>query len=330
MRLVRLFIVCSLILLSAVYSSKAVEIEKPKEKLSQEDIEKIRNFFKDHPFPDSAYNVEIKKAAMNNQKEIRVGFILVPNPDFFSLFEKIKPVDAEVLERLFISPLMGARSDGNYGYVFPFDMEFELKSQTGEILQRYTRPFEFAARGKHWPGYGVPYMNHCPDSSFTSCLALFGKTNVLVNPGEVDIPLSVDSQNIKDVSASVVTKRNKEEADKKIKEAQKKQEEQESLRREGERLRREREAEEEARRDTPEYKRGVIAEQLCQNINSLDEVNKSLQRSNKVDAASATVNLSERRQLASSKMYLEEEIEKLKKEYKKLGGREFSRKKNCE
>lgn len=243
MRLVRLFIVCSLILLSAVYSSKAVEIEKPKEKLSKEDIEKIRNFFKDHPFPDSAYNVEIKKAAMNNQKEIRVDFILVPNPDFFSLFEKIKPVDAEVLalDRLFISPLMGAREDYYYGYVFPFDIEFELKSQTGEILQRYTRPFEFAVRTK----YVRPIMNECPkDSSLTSCLALFGKTNVLVNPGEVHIPLSVDSQSIiKDVSASVVTKRNKEEA-------QKKQEDQESSRREGEKMRREREAEEEARRDT--------------------------------------------------------------------------------
>lgn len=86
----------------------------------------------------------------------------------------------------------------------------------------------------------------------------------------------------------------------------------------------------EARRSTPEYKRSVIAEELCQQYNALSQANQAIKNQNEVDLATGTTNLYEKRQLGAAKLYIEKEIAKLKKEYNKIGGGDFSRKKHCE
>ena len=73
-----------------------------------------------------------------------------------------------------------------------------------------------------------------------------------------------------------------------------------------------------------------VTEELCRQYEALSQTNKAINRQNEVDLTSGTTNLYERRQLAAAKLYIEKEIERLKKEYKKLGEGEFSRKKQCE
>lgn len=92
---------------------------------------------------------------------------------------------------------------------------------------------------------------------------------------------------------------------------------------------REKQVEEEERKREERERIGVIVEELCQNLNSLAEVNEALQQSYQLDIASGTVNLYEKRKLTSSKMYLGKEIERLKREFTKLGGGTFLRNKNC-
>lgn len=120
------------------------------------------------------------------------------------------------------------------------------------------------------------------------------------------------------------------EEDERKKQAEKERIEAEMRAKEAEARAREVAEQEEARRNTPEYKRTVIAEELCQRYEELGQANQVLKLSKEVDAASGTVNLYERRQLGTAKVYLEKEIGRLKNEYKKLGGGEFSRKKQCE
>lgn len=79
-----------------------------------------------------------------------------------------------------------------------------------------------------------------------------------------------------------------------------------------------------------ENERAMIAESLCGQYNSLSQTTQYLKMQNEIDAETGTTNLYERRQIGAAKLYIEKEIAKLKKEYNKIGGGEFSRKKQCE
>lgn len=133
---------------------------------------------------------------------------------------------------------------------------------------------------------------------------------------KIKLPINITPEEIKQVEI-LVANETKWQEDKQRKE-------------EEERIDREKAAKEEARIKTPKYKREVIAEELCQQYEALSQANQAFKHQNEVDLATGTTNLYERRQLGAAKLYLEQEIARLKKEYKKLGGGDFSRKKQCE
>lgn len=139
----------------------------------------------------------------------------------------------------------------------------------------------------------------------------------------LDIVLSVKPEEIKNIEVLIANRKKAIADEQKILEAQKQKEGED-------RKRAEKEAQEEARRNSPEYKRSVITEELCQQYESLSQAKQAIKRQNEIDLATGTTNLYEKRQLGASKLYIEKEIESLKKEYKELGGGEFSRKKQCE
>lgn len=79
-----------------------------------------------------------------------------------------------------------------------------------------------------------------------------------------------------------------------------------------------------------EKQRSSIVSDLCTHYEKLSVVNQAINRQYETDLATGTTNLYERRQLGAAKLYIEEEIGRLRNEYKKLSGGDFSRKKQCE
>ena len=80
-------------------------------------------------------------------------------------------------------------------------------------------------------------------------------------------------------------------------------------------------------REEDEKKRRPVVKKLCQKYELLGQATQMLKQLKEIDSFSGTVNLYERRQIAAAIVYTNKEIEQLKKEYKKLGGGEFSQKK---
>ena len=80
-------------------------------------------------------------------------------------------------------------------------------------------------------------------------------------------------------------------------------------------------------REEEEKKRRPVVKKLCQKYELLGQATQMLKQLKEIDSFSGTVNLYERRQIATAIVYTNKEIEQLKKEYKKLGGGEFSQKK---
>ena len=80
-------------------------------------------------------------------------------------------------------------------------------------------------------------------------------------------------------------------------------------------------------REEDEKKRRPVVKKLCQKYELLGQATQMLKQLKEIDSFSGTVNLYERRQIATAIVYTNKEIEQLKKEYKKLGGGEFSQKK---
>lgn len=316
-----ILIVLSIVLFN-VWPSVAIEVKVTTDSIS-EDIENLKTFLQKNPFPDSAYSVEIKSAELktgNNTPFLKVGFSLKRNDDFFNSFNKL--VHSKIKQDFLKLIDVDVKQCDSWNCVFSMDINFELKDASGKAIEKYIRK-EWIFFGRNDDNYDLMTAPGSGDQKSYFYDTIY--THIPLK-GD-DTKENPDAKRIKDITASVATCQNKIEKNNEQDEADRKKREK---REEEVRLAKERKAAEEATRNTPAYKRSVIAEELCQQHEALSQANQALKHQNEVDLATGTTNLYERRQLGTAKLYIEQEIARLKKEYKKLGGGEFSRKKQCE
>ena len=79
------FIVTNLFIIRC---SEAVEVQLSAN-TNEEDVKKIEDFFKNNPFPDSAYNVEIDKNVTIQDDRLKFKFKLTPNGVFLNSFSDV-------------------------------------------------------------------------------------------------------------------------------------------------------------------------------------------------------------------------------------------------
>lgn len=256
---------------------------------------------------DVGVNILLRKLYLSAQGNDR---LFVPNTTFPIILRYVlKNSENKVVQQGFLKWSGVITVHGNpYGNYYRVSLPFTITSK-GQFLDEWAKElygkFESYGLTVGESGEGVGKIYDLVE------MKSLGKKQT-----KIKLPVDVEPEEIKQVEI-LVANETKWQEDKQRKE-------------EEERIDREKAAKEEARINSPKYKRGVIAEELCQQYNALNQANQAIKNQNEIDLTSGTTNLYERRQLGAAKLYIEKDIERLKKEYKKLGGGEFSRKKQCE
>lgn len=99
-----------LLLIMTLFTGKhlwAVEVQIPSGSDYKEAIKKVEDFFKNNPFPDSAYSIEIDKNVTIQDGHFELKFKLIPKQDFFNSFSD---VIKQALEHVYINePSIGIK-----------------------------------------------------------------------------------------------------------------------------------------------------------------------------------------------------------------------------